>query len=169
MPTRVRHAIVLEPWQAAQAARGLRRDPAGWLPDSARRNVAAWVLPIGVGRVTRLVQAELGGPVVTPGTVSRFLSWIPLRGPDGARDGALPAFEGRLRVDTGDDALPPTLALTGEYVPPGGLAGRSIDRLVMQRVASLTVARLAEDLVPGLVEAGRPTIDHDPGRDDVHV
>lgn len=155
MPRTVRSAHALDPGPADAAARGLARGPRLWLPEAARRCVDGWLLPVGVGRITRTVHLEIGPPTRAEGQVTRVLGWVPLRPGAAAVDRALPSFQGRLRLDLGTDDLPAVVSLTGEYEPPGGKAGRSVDRLVMQHVASHTVTSLLADLVPGLVAAGR--------------
>ena len=103
MPRTVRSAHALDPGPADAAARGLARGPRLWLPDAARRCVDGWLLPVGVGRITRTVHLEIGPPTRAEGQVARVLGWVPLRPGAAAVDRALPSFQGRLRLDLGTD------------------------------------------------------------------
>ena len=151
--TTVRTATVLGPEQARVAARLLQRDPAEWLPADARRSGAGWLLTVRAGRATRSVRARIGGVVITDGRIGRSLRWVPLRPDAPQRETVLPAFEGRIQLRPDDGEGEPLLVVSGTYDPPGGVAGRGIDALVMHHVARHTLNRLLEDVLPGLTDA----------------
>lgn len=62
-----------------------------------------------------------------------------------------PTLEADLEVaPLGDDRT--QVVLRGRYVPPGGLVGRGVDRLVLHRVAESTIRALLGDICANLAE-----------------
>lgn len=113
-----------------------------------RRYLTDLALPIRAGR---------------PRTVFRKAAFVDIGPPEPTEDGLkvaigwrsatmaplFPVFAGRLEVDPGG------LLLEGWYAPPGGEAGRIIDRAFLN-VAARGTARWFLDHVGAVLEAGRP-------------
>jgi hypothetical protein len=92
---------------------------------------------VGVGplgaRLGRRVAVRLGKPVRFPSMTSLPLTWEPL-----GSGGLLPRLEADLEVGPlGGDRT--QLAISARYRPPLGAVGRTIDRVLLHRVAEATV------------------------------
>lgn len=135
--------------------------PFVWLPDHARRAGGDWTLRLSAGRLQRTVRAHIGRPVLVGEMASRTLSWVPMDADALIPGSALPGFDGRLELHLPTSGAP-ILALTGDYQPPGGWAGKGVDTLLMHHIANHTTARLLAEVREGLLA------DH-PQEERVHV
>lgn len=60
--------------------------------------------------------------------------------------GPYPDFDGQLTVRADEDYTSSILELSGEYVPPGGAAGKAFDAVVGSKIATLTARELLKRL-----------------------
>ena len=60
--------------------------------------------------------------------------------------GPYPAFDGELVVGSDDDYATFVLRLEGQYLPPGGAAGRMFDAVIGRRLAESTVRTLLHQI-----------------------
>ena len=101
--------------------------------------VLAPSVPVGDAKIDREVVAKLTSSKVTPGLTVMGFSWRPKGG------GPYPTFEGNLTL-TELTALTSQLTLSGEYGPPGGLAGAAFDAILGHRLASASLRALLATL-----------------------
>ena len=92
---------------------------------------------IGVGplgdRLGRRVAVQLGEPVRFPSMTSLPLTWEPL-----GLEGLLPRLEADIEIGPlGEDRT--QLAISARYRPPLSAVGRTVDRVLLHRVAEATV------------------------------
>jgi hypothetical protein len=92
---------------------------------------------VGVGplgtRLRRRVQVELGEPVRFPSMTSLPLTWEPA-----GLEGLLPRLDADIELGAlGEDRT--QLAVSARYRPPLGAVGRTVDRVLLHRVAEATV------------------------------
>jgi hypothetical protein len=122
-----------------QVEQALLAAPARWLPglvDDARAYAEGLLAEVGVTaghrRVTRHVELELGSPLrVAAGLL------LPLRWHAAHAAGLFPELDGELQVaPLGSHRT--QLAISGQYQPPLGAVGRTLDRLLLHRVAEAT-------------------------------
>ena len=128
-------------------------DPGLWLPPPARTvTPGSWVVRLHAGITSHAVVADVGAAATTPGATWRQLSWQ-ASDPAGRRrvvHRAFPQFIGEIGLVT---APAPTLVLSGTYDPPGGSLGDALDRVGLERVASMTGRRLLTEIVGRLRQA----------------
>jgi hypothetical protein len=92
---------------------------------------------VGVGplgpRFGRRVAIEVGQPVRFPSMTSLPLTWEPV-----GLEGVLPRLEANIELGPlGEDQT--QLAISARYRPPLGAVGRTVDRVLLHRVAEATV------------------------------
>jgi hypothetical protein len=92
---------------------------------------------VGVGplgtRLRRRVKVELGAPVRFPSMTSLPLTWEPA-----GLEGLLPRLDADIELGAlGEDRT--QLAVSARYRPPLGAVGRTVDRVLLHRVAEATV------------------------------
>jgi hypothetical protein len=135
----VRYFVEL-PLPAAQVERALLASPAEWLAavaGEAQERGDGLLTEVGVGplgtRLRRRVAIQLGDPVRFPSMTSLPLTWEPL-----GLEGLLPRLDANLELGSlGDDRT--QLAISASYRPPLGAVGRTVDRVLLHRVAEATV------------------------------
>jgi hypothetical protein len=123
---------------AARAEAALLDSPAAWLPalaDGAVERAEPLLAEVGVGqgglRVARRVTVRLGQPVRFPSKLVMPMRWEP-------SGWLLPTLDGELEVGAlGRHRT--QLALSGNYQPPLGTVGRTVDRLALHRIAEATI------------------------------
>jgi hypothetical protein len=128
------------PLPAGQVERAVLDSPAEWLAamaGAAQERGDSLLTEVGVGpvgtRLTRRVTIQLGAPVRFPSMVSLPLTWEPV-----GLEGLLPRLDANLELGAlGQDRT--QLAISARYRPPLGVAGRTIDRVLLHRVAEATV------------------------------
>jgi hypothetical protein len=135
----VRYFVEL-PLPAAQVERALLASPAEWLSamaGAAQERGDGLLTEVGVGplgtRLRRRVQVELGEPVRFPSMTSLPLTWEPA-----GLEGLLPRLDADIELGAlGEDRT--QLAVSARYRPPLGAVGRTVDRVLLHRVAEATV------------------------------
>jgi hypothetical protein len=135
----VRYFVEL-PLPAAQVERALLASPAEWLSamaGAAQERGDGLLTEVGVGplgtRLRRRVQVELGAPVRFPSMTSLPLTWEPA-----GLEGLLPRLDADIELGAlGEDRT--QLAVSARYRPPLGAVGRTVDRVLLHRVAEATV------------------------------
>jgi hypothetical protein len=135
----VRYLVEL-PLPAAQVERALLASPAEWLSamaGAAQERGDGLLTEVGVGplgtRLRRRVQVELGAPVRFPSMTSLPLTWEPA-----GLEGLLPRLDADIELGAlGEDRT--QLAVSARYRPPLGAVGRTVDRVLLHRVAEATV------------------------------
>jgi hypothetical protein len=103
--------------------------------------------PVGLGRVGKWVEIQVGPPVETP---SR--TWLPLSWKATGADILFPTLEGELEAASlGKDCT--QIGLSARYRPPFGVLGATMDRIFLHRVAEATISdfvgRVAKNLEAG--------------------
>jgi hypothetical protein len=150
----LRYYVELDlPTEQVQSA--LLDSPSTWLPalaDGAAERAEPLLAEIGVGpsrlRVARRVTVRLGQPVQFPSKLSLPMTWEP-----GRR--LLPRLDGELELGTlGKDRT--QLAINGNYDPPLGTVGRTINRFALHRVAEATIKDFL-DRVAATLQAAAPS------------
>jgi hypothetical protein len=128
------------PVPAGAAEKALLDTPAGWLSSmagTAQRRGDDLLTEVGVGplgaRLSRLVSIQLGEPVRFPSMTSLPLTWEPV-----GLDGLLPRLDANLELGAIGEART-QLAISARYRPPLGAVGRTVDRVLLHRVAEATV------------------------------
>jgi hypothetical protein len=148
---------------AAQAEAALLDSPSAWLPalaDGAIERAEALLAEVGVGqgslRVAKRVTVRLGRPVRFPSKLALPMSWEP-------RGWLLPRLDGELELGTlGKNRT--QLALSGNYEPPLGTVGRTVDRLALHRVAEATIKDFLDRVATTLqADAAAANGDRPPG------
>jgi hypothetical protein len=123
---------------AARAEAALLDSPTAWLPalaDGAVERAEPLLAEVGVGqgslRVARRVTVRLGQPVRFPSKLALPMSWEP-------SGWLLPKLDAELELGAlGRERT--QLALSGNYDPPLGTVGRTVDRLALHRIAEATI------------------------------
>lgn len=123
---------------AARAEAALLDSPTAWLPalaDGAVERAEPLLAEVGVGqgslRVARRVTVRVGEPVRFPSKLALPMSWEP-------SGWLLPRLDAELELGAlGRERT--QLALSGNYEPPLGTVGRTVDRLALHRIAEATV------------------------------
>ena len=104
--------------------------------------------PVGT-RLRRRVTIQLGPPVRFPSMTSLPLVWEPV-----GLEGLLPRLDANLELGAlGQDRT--QLAISARYRPPLGVVGRTIDRVLLHRVAEATVKDFL-DRVGAAIALSRP-------------
>jgi hypothetical protein len=122
---------------AARAETALLDSPCAWLPalaDGAVERAEPLLAEVGIGhgnlRVARRVTVRLGQPIRFPSKLAVPISWEP-------SGWLLPRLDGELELGAlGKQRT--QLALSGNYEPPLGTVGRTVDRLALHRIAEAT-------------------------------
>jgi hypothetical protein len=139
---------------AAQAERALLYAPDVWLPglvdgarDQARRLLAEVGVSAGGHRVKRQVEVQLGQPLRVTAGLALPLRWHATHAP-----ALFPEMDAELVVaPSGPDRT--RITLSGQYAPPLGPLGRTVDRLVLYRVAQATASDFVERVAARLAVA----------------
>jgi hypothetical protein len=101
-------------------------------------------------RVSKRVEIEVG-----PAVQSKTKTWLPISWHATGTRGLFPVLEGDLEL--APLSLHRTqLSLSARYQPPLGLAGRTVDRALLSRVAEATIKDFV-DRVAQAIEARVPT------------
>jgi hypothetical protein len=135
----VRYYLEL-PLPHERVEQALLGSPAEWvaaLAGDAQQRGDGLLTEVGVGplgdRLGRRVAVQLGAPVRFPSMTSLPLTWEPL-----GLDGLLPRLEADIEIGPlGQDRT--QLAISARYRPPLGAVGRTIDRVLLHRVAEATL------------------------------
>ena len=128
------------PLPARQVEHAMLDSPAGWLSTiagEAQRHSDRLLTEVGVGplgpRLGRRVTIHVGQPVRFPSMTSLPLTWEPV-----GLEGVLPRLEANIELGSlGEDRT--QLAISARYRPPLGAVGRTVDRIMLHRVAEATV------------------------------
>jgi hypothetical protein len=128
------------PLPARQVEHAMLDSPAGWLSTiagEAQRHSDRLLTEVGVGplgpRLGRRVTIHVGQPVRFPSMTSLPLTWEPV-----GLEGLLPRLEADIELGAlGEDRT--QLAISARYRPPLGAVGRTVDRIMLHRVAEATV------------------------------
>lgn len=124
----------------------LAGDPGRWLPPPADPlGPHEWTVHLRAGPAAYPVVFHVGADWSDSDNLWRPVTWSP-RGSEmfgRLTDRALPAFVGEVGLVT---VSQPTLTLTGEYDPPGGVVGTLSDRAVLHRLADTTARRFLTDV-----------------------
>ena len=128
------------PLPARQVEYAMLDSPADWLSTvagEAQRRGDRLLTEVGVGplgpRLGRRVTIEIGDPVRFPSMTSLPLTWEPA-----GLEGVLPRLEANIELGSlGQDRT--QLAISARYRPPLGVVGRTVDRVLLHRVAEATV------------------------------
>ena len=151
----VRYYLELaRPADAVEAV--LSQDPQAWLPEIVRASnrrgleiVCKVGLNIGRRRIDREVSLNVSGPHQLGDTCVIPIAWTPT-----AEHSMLPSLDGDLEVSPlGDDRA--QLAISASYRPPLGWLGALSDRVLMRRVAEVTIKDFLDHVALG-VEANTP-------------
>jgi hypothetical protein len=135
----VRYYLEL-PLPTGQVKHALLDAPADWLSTVASQAQGRGdhlLTEVGVGplgpRLGRRVAVQLGEPVSFPSMTSLPLTWEPV-----GMEGLLPRLEADLELGSlGGDRT--QLAISARYQAPLGVVGRTLDRVLLHRVAEATV------------------------------
>jgi hypothetical protein len=144
------------PLPAGQVERALLDSPAEWLSamaGAAQERGDGLLGEVGVGpvgtRLRRRVTIRLGPPVRFPSMTSLPLVWEPV-----GLEGLLPRLDANLELGAlGQDRT--QLAISARYRPPLGVVGRTVDRVLLHRVAEATVKDFL-DRVGAAIALSRP-------------
>ena len=125
---------------ASQVEHAMLDAPADWLSmvaGEAQRRGDHLLTEVGVGplgpRLGRRVTVQVGQPVRFPSMTSLPLTWEPV-----GLEGVLPRLEANIELGSlGEDRT--QLAISARYRPPLGVLGRTVDRVLLHRVAEATV------------------------------
>jgi hypothetical protein len=135
----IRYYVEL-PLPAEQVEHALLDSPAEWLSTvagKAQRCGDDLLSEVGVGplgpRLGRRVTIQVGQPVRFPSMTSLPLTWEPV-----GLEGLLPRLDANIEAGSlGEDRT--QLAISARYRPPLGLVGRTVDRVLLHRVAEATL------------------------------
>ena len=127
----------LPAWQVEQAMLDAPTDWLSMVAGEAQRRGDHLLTEVGVGplgpRLGRRVAIEVGQPVRFPSMTSLPLTWEPV-----GLEGVLPRLEANIELGSlGEDRT--QLAISARYRPPLGVLGRTVDRVLLHRVAEATV------------------------------
>lgn len=139
----------------AEVGRRLAGEPAGWLGPCAERAEEAGadlVVRIGPGGLPtaarQRVRVQTGTPRTREDSIVVPVAWRTMR-----LQALFPSLEGDLEAaPLGDDRC--RLTLSGQYSPPLGAVGASLDRRLLHRVAASTVRSFLGEVAQALVAAG---------------
>jgi hypothetical protein len=128
------------PLPASKVEHAMLDSPADWLSvvaGEAQRRGDHLLTQVGVGpmgsKLGRRVAIQLGQPVRFPSMTSLPLTWEPV-----GLDGVLPRLDADLELgQLGEDRT--QLAISARYRPPLGVVGRTVDRVLLHRVAEATI------------------------------
>jgi hypothetical protein len=128
------------PLPASRVEHAMLDPPADWLSTvagEAQRRGDQLLTEVGVGplgpRLGRRVIVQLGQPVRFPSMTSLPLVWEPV-----GLEGLLPRMDANLELGgLGQDRT--QLAISARYRPPLGAVGRTVDRVLLHRVAEATI------------------------------
>jgi hypothetical protein len=164
----VRYYLEL-PLPASQVEHAMLDSPADWLSTvagEAQQRGDDLLTEVGVGplgpRLGRRVAIHLGQPVRFPSMTSLPLTWEPI-----GLEGILPRLDADIELGSlGEDRT--QLAISARYRPPLGVVGRTVDRVLLHRVAEATVKdfldRVGEAIASQAEADGdRPVTDHRAG------
>jgi hypothetical protein len=135
----VRYYVEL-PLPARQVEHVMLDSPADWLSTvagEAQRRGDYLLTEIGVGplgpKLGRRVTVQVGQPVRFPSMTSLPVTWEPV-----ALEGMLPRLDADIELGSlGEDWT--QLAISARYRPPLGALGRTVDRVLLHRVAEATL------------------------------
>jgi hypothetical protein len=135
----VRYYLEL-PLPARQVEHAMLDPAADWLSTvagEAQRRGDHLLTEVGVGplgpRLGRRVNIQVGQPVRFPSMTSLPLTWEPV-----GLEEVLPRLDANIELGfLGEDRT--QLAISARYRPPLGVLGRSVDRVLLHRVAEATV------------------------------
>ena len=135
----IRYYVEL-PLPAEQVEHVLLDSPAEWLSTvagKAQQRGDDLLSEVGVGplgpRLGRRVTIQVGQPVRFPSMTSLPLTWEPV-----GLEGLLPRLDANIEAGSlGEDRT--QLAISARYRPPLGLVGRTVDRVLLHRVAEATL------------------------------
>src|SRR5215204_7219527 len=104
---------------------------------------------VGVGplgpRLGRRVAVEIGQPVRFPSMTSLPLTWEPV-----GLEGVLPRLDADIELGSlGEDRT--QLAISARYRPPLGAVGRTVDRVLLHRVAEATLKDFLDRLAQAIL------------------
>jgi hypothetical protein len=128
------------PLPAGQVEHAMLDSPADWLSTvagEAQRRGDHLLTEGGVGplgpKLGRRVTVQVGQPVRFPSMTSLPLTWEPI-----GLEGVLPRLDANLELGSlGEDRT--QLAISARYRPPLGVLGRTVDRVLLHRVAEATL------------------------------
>jgi hypothetical protein len=128
------------PLPASRVEHAMLDSPADWLSTvagEAQRRGDQLLTEVGVGplgpKLGRRVTIQVGQPVRFPSMTSLPLVWEPV-----GLEGLLPRLDANLELGgLGQDRT--QLAISARYRPPLGAVGRTVDRVLLHRVAEATV------------------------------
>lgn len=133
--------------------------PAEWLSalaGEADQRGGGLLAEVGVGplgpRLGRRVTVSVGTPVRLPSKTLLPFTWQPTSG-----NGMLPDLDGDIELG----ALGPgrtQLALSARYRPPLGTLGRAADRVLLHRVAEVTVKDFLDRIAAALTRPPHPAV-----------
>lgn len=128
------------PLPARQVEHVMLDAPAEWLSTvagEAQRRGDHLLTEVGVGplgrKFSRQVSIQVGRPVHFPSMTSLPLTWEPL-----GLEGVLPRLEADIELGSLGEGRT-QLAISARYRPPLGALGRTVDRVLLHRVAEATV------------------------------
>lgn len=128
------------PLPARQVEHVMLDAPAEWLSTvagEAQRRGDHLLTEVGVGPLgrsfSRQVSIQVGRPVRFPSMTSLPLTWEPL-----GLEGVLPRLEADIELGSLGEGRT-QLAISARYRPPLGALGRTVDRVLLHRVAEATV------------------------------
>jgi hypothetical protein len=135
----VRHYMEL-PLPAEQVEQTMLDSPAEWLSTvagEAQERGDHLLSEVGVGplgpRLGRRITIQVGQPVRFPSMTSLPLSWQPV-----GLEGMLPRLDANIELGSlGEDRT--QLAISARYRPPLGVLGRTVDRVLLHRIAEATI------------------------------
>ena len=128
------------PLPARQVEHAMLDSPADWLSmvaGEAQRRGDHLLTEVGVGplgpRLGRRVTIQIGQPVRFPSMTSLPLTWEPIE-----LEGMLPRLDANIELGALGEGRT-QLAISARYRPPLGLVGRTVDRVLLHRVAEATL------------------------------
>jgi len=142
---------------ARQVEQAMLDAPADWLSmvaGEAQRRGDHLLTEVGVGplgpRLGRRVAIEVGQPVRFPSMTSLPLTWEPV-----GLEGVLPRLEANIELGSlGEDRT--QLAISARYRPPLGVLGRTVDRVLLHRVAEATIKDFVDRVGEALASRSVP-------------
>jgi hypothetical protein len=128
------------PLPARQVEQAMLDSPADWLSTiagEAQRRGDHLLTEIGVGplgpKLGRRVTIQVGQPVRFPSMTLLPVTWEPI-----GLEGMLPRLDANIEVGSlGEDRT--QVAISARYRPPLGVLGRTVDRVLLHRVAEATL------------------------------
>lgn len=139
------------PGESAAVFEAFRSDPEHWLPTDVRAaGPHRWRMDLHAGPVRHQAIVEIGPSGGIPDGVRRSIRWWAPNAdhiPD-HRAALFPSLAGHLTLRRHGRGV--TLAIAGDYDPPGGVVGAMLDVTAGRRVARATVRWLAIEIAIGL-------------------